>query len=123
MFLSLLDLVEQNLITQQLTPVLDLIYEVESLQFLEISPPMVEKLQSTQLQQVALVVMEKLVVQEQVAHGETAARAQVMPVVLKIQAQVSHQIFQALCWNMAAAEMEITALELVQPDQALEVEM
>jgi hypothetical protein len=123
MFLSLLELVEQNLITQQLTPVLVLIYEVEPLQFLELSPLMVEKLQSTQLQQVVLAEMEKLVVQEQVAHGEMAARAHLLPVVHKIQVQASHQIFQALCWNMVVAEMEIMALELVQPDQVLEVEM
>jgi hypothetical protein len=123
MFLSLLEPVEQNQFTTQLTPVLGLVYAVEALQSLEASPPMVEKPQSTQPQLAGLVEMEMLEVPELVAYGEMVALGQVPPVMHKTQVQVLHQTFQVLRWNMAVVEMVITIHQRVLHVPVLEVEM
>jgi hypothetical protein len=56
-----------------------------------------------------------------VVHGEMVAQVQVRRVVHKIQAQVSHQIFQAHRWNMAVAVMEIMVVRQELPELVQEV--
>jgi hypothetical protein len=84
--------------------------------------PVVEKLQL--IQALAMVARVEMVYQVEVVpvvHGEMVAQVQVRRVVHKIQAQVSHQVFQAHRWNMAAAVMEIMVVRQELPELVQEV--
>jgi hypothetical protein len=56
-----------------------------------------------------------------VARGEMVVQVQVLRAAHKIQAQASHQIFQAHRWNMAVAVMEIMVVRQELPEMVQEV--
>jgi hypothetical protein len=84
--------------------------------------PVVEKLQLIQaLVSVARVEMVYLEEAMPVVHGEMVAQVQARRVAHRIQALVSHQIFQAHRWNMVAVEMELWAPRQEMPEMGQEV--
>jgi hypothetical protein len=105
--------------------VLILIYAAVLLLYLEASPQVVEKVQLIQPQLVVLAEMEMLVESLQLSniHGDTAVQVQVHQVMEKVQAQVLFQIFQALRWSTAAAEMEMLEVRQLIRATVQEVKM
>jgi hypothetical protein len=91
--------------------------------YLEVFLQQVERVQLTQHQLVVLAEMKILVAQARVELGVMAAQALVQKVSHKIQAQVSHQIFQVLPSNTVEVETEMLEAQVLLRETVQEAKM